>query len=521
MSRNVRLALFAALVLAFYGSALPHTPPHFHHDEAIIALQAHSIAHTGHDIEGRRLPLYFFMPHLGDRAWYQPMIIYFTALFLEVLPSGEMAFRFPTAVIATIDALLMFFVARRLFGGDRWGWLAAVLLAATPTHYLLGRVAFDFIYPLPFILGWLWALLVYLERREPKRLFLATSILGVGFYSYIASIAMMPVYLALTLFVLLAMRALTMRTFIIAAAGFAWPLLLLVPWIIREPTFVQDVLHRYSMTSDKPEPFRVSSIADRITLYWTFFNPAFLFVMGGFTHFTASMRLVGVFLLPFIVLIPLGFIQMITSVRTPMSVLIALGFFTAPLAAVLTVNEPYASSRQLAILVFGVLIAVYGIQRAMQWRGLGRLVAICIFVLLPVHFVFSIQHYFVKYHGYSAAEFEFNHEDALAELISHNTSDHPQPVYLTATGDPHNWIDAFWRLALAIHKRDDLLANTHYFDSSKGDVIDTIPAGAFVFASTEDKALLEAVKTGQFTEVFRAPEPADEPVYYVLQKKFV
>src|SRR5215510_14863266 len=155
MSRT-RLAIFAALVLAFYGSGLSHTPPHLHHDEAIIALQAHCIAHTAHDIEGRRLPLYFFMPHLGDRAWYQPAIIYFTAMFLEVLPSGEASFRFPTAVIATLDVLLMFFVARRLFGSDRWGWIAATLLAVTTTHYLLGRVVFDFIYPLPFILGWLW-----------------------------------------------------------------------------------------------------------------------------------------------------------------------------------------------------------------------------------------------------------------------------------------------------------------------------------------------------------------------------
>ena len=126
MSRNLRLAVLAALVLAVYGSGLSHTPPHLHHDEAIISLQAHSIATTGHDIEGRRMPLYFFMPHLGDRAWYQPTIIYVTALFLKFLPSAEASFRFPTAVLATLDVLLMFFVARRLFGSGRWGFVAAI-----------------------------------------------------------------------------------------------------------------------------------------------------------------------------------------------------------------------------------------------------------------------------------------------------------------------------------------------------------------------------------------------------------
>jgi len=67
-----------------------------------------------------------------------------------------------------------------------------MLLAATPTHVLLGRVAFDFLFPLPFILGWLWALLVYLDTRQMRPLFVATSILGLGFYSYISSMLMMP-----------------------------------------------------------------------------------------------------------------------------------------------------------------------------------------------------------------------------------------------------------------------------------------------------------------------------------------
>ncbi len=164
------LVFLAAAVLLLYGYGLDHTPPHLHHDEVVISLQAHSIATTARDFEGRLLPLYFHMPQVEERAWYQPAIVYFTALFLKVLPTTEASFRFPTAVIATVDVLLMFLTARRLFGAKRWGWVAAVLLAATPTHYILGRVAFDFIHPLPFVLGWLLAMLIYLERRDTWRL---------------------------------------------------------------------------------------------------------------------------------------------------------------------------------------------------------------------------------------------------------------------------------------------------------------------------------------------------------------
>lgn len=518
MGRNLRLLLFAAAVLSLYAIALDHTPPHLHHDEVVIDLQAHSIASTGRDSEGRLLPLYFHMPLLGERVWYYPTIVYFTALFLKILPAGTVAFRFPTAVLATINVVLMFFVARRLFGGDRWGWLAAILLAATPTHYILARATFDFIYPLPFILGWLWALLVYLDRRQPRYLFIATTLLGLGFYSYISSIAMMPVYFALTLYVLLS-EGFDARRLGIAAAGFAWPLLLVVPWIIMQPAFIDGLLYRYSIVGTESSAFSFSAIAARVSQYWSFFNPAFLFLIGGFTHLTASTRLVGVFLAPFLLLIPLGLIQMVTNVRTPVSAIIAVGFFAAPLAAVLAVQDSYASSRQTSIFVFGVLIAVYGVQRLLQWRGLGRVIAIGVLAVLPLHFGFFLQHYFRAYHGYSAAQFEWNHEDAMAAIIARNPRDNPRAVYLTATRDPNRYVEAFWRLALTLHDRNDLIGRERFFDSAKGVAISDIPPGALVFASIDDKALLEGVKTGEFVEVLRAAEPADEPVFFVLQRK--
>ena len=513
---SVRLGIFAALVLAFYCSGLSHTPAHLHHDEAIIALQAHSLATSGRDIEGRALPLYFFMPQLGDRAWYQPAIIYLGALVLQVLPASEAAFRVPTALVATLDALLMFFVARRLFKSERWAWVAAMLLAATPTHFLLGRVAFDFLFPLPFILGWLWALLVYLDTRQTRPLFLATSILGLGFYSYISSMLMMPIYYVMTLSVLAASQALSRRSFAVATAGLAWPLLLLVPWLIREPSFIEDVMHRYSMTGT-PTRFHFSAIVDRVTLYWTFLNPAFLFLFGGFTHLTASTRLFGVFLLPFIILIPAGLVQMVTRVRTPMSALLFMGFILAPVAAVLTVQEPYASSRQVSIIVFGVLIAIYGLQRIWSWRPApARALTIGITALLPLHFVFFVFHYFGAYRGYSAAQFEYNHRDALAAIVALAPRDRVPPIFLSNGHD--KWMDSFWRLTLAIDKRGDLLEQTRYFDSTKLDGPGAIPPGALVLVTTDDKALLDGVKSGMFTEVMRAIEPADDAVFYVLRR---
>lgn len=505
----------AAAVLLLYGSGLDHTPPHLHHDEVVISLQAHSIATTARDFEGRLLPLYFHMPQVEERAWYQPAIVYFTAALLQVLPTTEASFRFATAVVATIDVVLMFLVARRLFGADRWGWVAAILLAATPTHYILGRVAFDFIYPLPFILGWLLAMLVYLEKREPWRLFLATSILGLGFYSYIASVAMMPIYLAFTLYLLLANTLLAPRTAAIAIAGWAWPLLLLIPWIMRHPTFIDEALVRYSV--DTASGFRFSELTRRVSLYWTFFDPGFLFLIGGYTHLTASTRLVGVFLLPFIVLIPAGIVHLLTVARGTMGLVLFAGFATAPVAAALTVKEPYASSRQLPILVFGVLIATYGIKHLLSRTSTpARLFAIGVIALLPLHYAFFMQHYFFAYHRYSAAPFEWNHRGALEAIVERAPAGRPQPIFLTRTRE--HFMDAYWKLTLAKKGRQELLFQTTYFDSTKPAEFPVIPAGALVLANVDDKALLEGVGTGQYAEELRLAEPADEPVFFVLRR---
>lgn len=531
---RLRVWLFGLAVLIVYATGLDHTPPYMHHDEVVIALQAHSIATTGRDFEGRLLPLYFHMPHIGQDAWYQPAIVYFTALFLKVLPSAQWSFRFPTALLAALDSVLMFFVARRIFGAERWAWIAAILIAATPVHFLLGRVSFDFIYPVPFVLGWLLAMLVYLEHRQPWRLFAATLILGAGFYSYIASMATMPLYLAFTFFLLFANRLLTLRTASLAIAGFALPLLVLIPWMLREPTFVLDVANRYSIGTtttaaagqlqsslsatfgNVASAFRFSAVADRVSLYWTFFDPAYLFLIGGYTHLQATTRLVGVFLMPCIVLIPLGLIQMATAARSATSAIVVTGFMVAPLAAVLTVREPYATSRQMSIVVFGAIIATYGVQRLASWRGvIGRAMAIGVLALLPLHFGFFMSHYFGAYHGYSAAPFEWNHREAFMAILDRNPPTQPRAVFLTTVREHH--MDAFWKLALAINSREDLLAHTTYFDSTKISV-DAIPAGALVLANVDDKALLEAVKTGAFKEILRVSEPADDPVFFVLER---
>ena len=83
-------------------------------------------------MSGRLLPLYFEMPLLREHVWFQPMLVYVTAALLQVLPLTQSAVRLPSAAIGTLDVLLLYFLASRLFC-SRWYGLAAATLRSRAT----------------------------------------------------------------------------------------------------------------------------------------------------------------------------------------------------------------------------------------------------------------------------------------------------------------------------------------------------------------------------------------------------
>jgi 4-amino-4-deoxy-L-arabinose transferase-like glycosyltransferase len=109
-------------VLLLYPRHLDVSPPALHPDEAAAIRQAQSIAQSGRDLDGRRLPLFF---HLHDNVWIQPLPVYFTALVLTAIGPSDATARVPSVIVAAIDAVLIYCVAARLF---RRGSFAVLLI---------------------------------------------------------------------------------------------------------------------------------------------------------------------------------------------------------------------------------------------------------------------------------------------------------------------------------------------------------------------------------------------------------
>jgi 4-amino-4-deoxy-L-arabinose transferase-like glycosyltransferase len=348
-------ALLAVLAGALY---LPRRdiPRYLAPDEMFSALTAQSVATTGRDLNGRFMPLYFQLPDSFEtRMWYQPIVVYAIAASLEVLPFSQSNVRLPMALAAVADILLAYYVGRVLFRNQTLAVAAAVLLALTPAHFSDSRVAMDHHAFLPFILGWLLCVLLYLERRRRYLLFGAGLILGVGLFTYIASYVLMPAFALMTVAVLYWRRE-PLRAYAALAGGFFLPLAIGALYLASHPAVITDTLWRYQRQQ--------ASVVDRLmkvgTVYASFWQPRVLFISGP-----RAIWIAGQFLLPVAGLLIAAGMKIVRKPDTPALLLLA-GLLIAPLPASV-VGEPEVIRRAAGVMPFAVLLAAVGLEYV--WRA--------------------------------------------------------------------------------------------------------------------------------------------------------
>jgi 4-amino-4-deoxy-L-arabinose transferase-like glycosyltransferase len=575
--------LIVAAAALVYGHRLDYAPPHVEIDEVLIGLDAHAIATTGRDMRGERLPLY---SQTAEHSWYQPLVIYLTAAGLKILPFNERSVRLPAVGVGVLNVALMYFVARALFASGLFGAVAAAVLLLTPAHFIHSRYGMDYIYPLPFILGWLLCLAVYDGRRRAGLLVLGTSVLGAGLYSYISSLIMMPVYFALT-YLLLYRHGSSRRTYALAAAGFFPWLGPFLWWLARHPAAYAATVDKYGLYDTQRldalqglrSAFSYASVAQRLSQYWNFFNPSFLFFGSG-TKLMFSTNRAGVFLLATAVFLAIGLWTAIVRSRTnPMAQIVLLGFATAPLAA-LVVAEENAIFRALALIPFGVLLATFGMHA--MWSGLtsepvrmpyrmaafaaitiggayaawtlatrGRLgasplllagvavaalllaripepvrqwrgVTACLLACMLIQFAGFWSDYFTDYRIRMAYWLGGNIGGALESVIEQDQRTPVPAVYfstLRATSGQFDgrdqYLGAYWKFYLVKHGREDLLARTHSFD---GGTVSSIPPGSLIVANDGNVATDSLVRSGALRRVVAIPELNGTSFFTILQR---
>jgi 4-amino-4-deoxy-L-arabinose transferase-like glycosyltransferase len=516
-STTLRLAVAFAIAVPLvwmYSSRLGEAPVHLHHDEVLVAVNAHAIVATGRDPGGTAWPLYF---HIVNNLWQTPISIYATALGFTVLPVSEASIRAPSVVVGLLTVAVMYLVARAMFRSDFLAAVAAVLLALTPAHFIHSRLGFDHHYPELFVAVWLLFLLAFIEHGHLRTLFAAALALGVGAYSYLASLIMMPVYFLATCAMLAGQRLRSARAWAIAAIGFFAPLVLLVFWLIGHPgQFAQNVqmYNLYDASRLNPlqgahELLSYTSLTERVSVYYRYFDPSFL-LFSGDTSTVHSTRRAGVFLFAFGALLAVGLWRIAVHHRSPFELLLLAGFLLSPLGGTVAA-EHYRISRALVMLPFATLIATVGFEFLVRHRRAGaRALAIVLLVAIPVQFAQFYRDYMGDYRVRSAQWFEGDLAGALEEVIAREPAGAVRPVYL---GSDISWVDWYWKVYTLKHGREDL--DGRVFDATHPE---QIAPGGFLVARFSDKEHASLVARGGLRLVQLFDGPTDIVKFAVLEK---
>jgi 4-amino-4-deoxy-L-arabinose transferase-like glycosyltransferase len=482
-------------VIGLYTFRLGDTPPYIGLDEAHFGVHAQSLAASARDLNGSLLPLFISLADsAGDQpelpwgtTWYHPLGFYLIASVLTVLPLAEWAIRLPFALLGVLNLVLIYAVARRWYGDRRIAAAAAALLLLTPAHFILSRLALDYLLPLPFTLAWLLALTELMRAPSRGRAAVTGVILGAGCYAYVSAWLLMPIYLAIS--VTVAIRAMNRRDLLWPMiGGFALPILALAPWIAWHPQMPFNILAQYQagetrrsvLTAIATGTGVLAALQEALATYWSYFNPSFLFVSGGSSRMVSTGS-IGVWPVGMAVLMVAGVLRLMRTAPLTVNLIVVAGLLTAPIPAALK-GEPFAIQRAVGLLPFGVLLATGGLLLLRDERRLLERLALTIAVIsIPVQFSGFFGDYFGEYRVQSARALDVTAFKETAALLIERSDEAPA-IAITA---PLYDVSAKWRFYCLKAGRPELLSRTTYFGGAVGKLRGlNMPAGSLAVVET-------------------------------------
>lgn len=523
---KLKFLLLIVATFFLYVIFTNRTPIHLNQDELGFSLNAYSLAKTGFDENERFLPLYFW--HLGV-MWATPIIVYLTAIILSFLPLSEIAIRLPSVVIGLTNVILVYFLAKKIFKSGFWGLAAGALLATTPVHFIHSRILLDVLYIVPFVLGWLLLLVYFFENKNPWLLLIIGLVLGIGIHSYHAAKIMMPFYLILTLIFVSALVKKKKQLFL-PIIGFVLPILPLIPWLSQYPDTLVDQVRYTRLYDTGLGPFAgiatiltPENLGHRLDVFILYFNPVFLFLLGdrSLIHSTSlyhplglseSIVRAGVFLLSFAAFLPLGIYSVLKKERNRLFWLLLIGFFTAPIAAVL-IGDHYRISRALVILPFAIILTTFGAKFLIeQKKKIFRVACYFLLIAMPLQFSYFLYDYFADYRIRSYNWMKYNIPGALEEVISQETREPASYIFIDRRIE---FVDRYWRFYLIKHNKEELLTKTIFFEP-RDIVLEELSENSIILYNFNN---VDGLKTeiGPFHKTANIFEPDGVSTFYVYR----
>jgi 4-amino-4-deoxy-L-arabinose transferase-like glycosyltransferase len=206
--RKIRPYLLFILILAVGITArlwdFGVMPPGVNVDEASIGIEAYDLYKFGIDRNGESYPVHLISWGSGQNALYAYMLIPFIALN----GLNAVSIRLPMLLSGILSLPLMYFVGRRLIG-ERFGLIAMFFMTVSPWHIINSRWAVESNI-LPFFLLAGFAFLLFSNQKN-YWFICGCVFFAVSLYAYGTAYVGVPVFLLLTIPVLIYTKQITIK----------------------------------------------------------------------------------------------------------------------------------------------------------------------------------------------------------------------------------------------------------------------------------------------------------------------
>lgn len=376
MKKIVMFITAVVFLFLFFSYKLTSIPKGITGDEAAFGYNATLLSRTLHDENGRKLPV--FVLSLGGTDWRQPVTQYFITAYFKVFGPSLFNLRFTTVIIAVLSILLVYFLSVELFGNRILGLLSAFLLGSAPIFMIHSHLGLDNIYPIPFVLSWLYGILKYSKTKNKNWLILSSVSLGVGLYAYKAMRVFVPVWLVLSLFFVFSLKDKKPVYYFVLSI---LPFLLIIPKL--EFLYAGAVLNN--------EKLGFPGVYEFIYRYISNFDLSFLFIKGDALLFHSTGKH-GMYLISTLPLFVFGIIQAFR--KDKFWRFVVLSFFLGPILFGF-LGQVGRASRLMAEIPLFALISTLGFWEI--WKYKYRIFAYLLGILLLLNYFDFLRYYFSVY----------------------------------------------------------------------------------------------------------------------------
>ena len=437
------------IILGFFIRlvALNKFPSGFTPDEASFGYDAYSIIHTGRDQWGQILPI--TLKSFGD--FKSPVYTYAAIPFVAILGLTKEAVRLPNVVFGTAAILVVYLLVKKVLD-EKTALFAALLLAISPWHVMMGRGAFEANLTTFFL-----SLGVYLLIS--KKFSWAAIVLGLNLFTYHSAKVVTPIVL---LFYVVLFRnellRIEKRKFFLPIVVFAAFLAVTVFTLLNGAGTRAKDLSIFSGSLEEAFTMREAAISvgenrylakivnNKYTVdvkrfignYVTYFSPSYLFTHGP-AEFTYGM-LPGTGVLYWFEL-PLLFFFLVAFVKSKdrrFYYLILGWILVAPIPAALATGPGYAGNRSVIMIPAIQIALAVGLTEALKyfknqyvWAGYFVFAVFCFFVFLNSYFIVSP--------AIASKDMLYGNLEA-ATWLSQNIDKNTQVVVDKSLSEPHIYI---------------------------------------------------------------------------------